>query len=177
MRRSAQSELCVPCACMEPGLNTGCSCQVDWLLDSTGCSGCPCEGDQTAPDIIVDVTMLCCMVASCHLCFMVVLAEQPQARPPCTAATARMRHCFPQLGQRPPQPGAPLSNCAFMPAQALLHYDAACTSGGGSMAAFNNRAMTHLKLGHLDLAEADCDRVLSQEPHNPKALLRRASAR
>ena len=60
--------------------------------------------------------------------------------------------------------------------QALEHYNAACKEGG-SAAAFNNRAMAHLKLAHYDAAEADCCHVLQLEPRNCKALLRRAAAR
>ena len=44
-------------------------------------------------------------------------------------------------------------------------------------AAYNNRALAHLKLSNLADAEADCDYVLMLEPKNVKGLLRRGSAR
>ncbi|KAK9805705.1 hypothetical protein WJX73_000447 [Symbiochloris irregularis] len=89
----------------------------------------------------------------------------------------------------PPPPAKPVSaseqarlqgNDAFKQgdyAQALECYDEACTADGAGPAAFNNRALTHLKLGQLREAEADCDSVLEREPKNVKALLRRAAAR
>lgn len=47
----------------------------------------------------------------------------------------------------------------------------------GLLVAQNNRAMAHLKLQQWGPAEADCTAVLAAEPHNVKALWRRALAR
>ena len=45
------------------------------------------------------------------------------------------------------------------------------------LAALNNRALCHLKLGAPAAAVADTDTLLAQEPGNIKALLRRAAAK
>ena len=45
------------------------------------------------------------------------------------------------------------------------------------MVAYNNRAMTQLKLGNNEAALEDACVVLEHEPQNVKALLRRATAR
>eukprot|EP00667_Euglena_gracilis_P007178 EG_transcript_7243 len=41
---------------------------------------------------------------------------------------------------------------------------------------YNNHAACHLKLGHLDLAVADCDKLLDLDSKNAKGFYRRASA-
>jgi len=61
--------------------------------------------------------------------------------------------------------------------KAVELYTEALSLDGSLLAARNNRAMAYLSLGRAAEAEADCDAVLTQEPRNVKALLRRASAR
>ena len=61
--------------------------------------------------------------------------------------------------------------------QAVDHYSAAIALDGQLLAAYNNRALAHLRLGEAAAAETDCDHVLLQQPGNVKALLRRAAAR
>eukprot|EP00891_Asterochloris_glomerata_P002514 jgi/Astpho2/2514/Aster-04231 len=61
--------------------------------------------------------------------------------------------------------------------QAVRLYSKALEHNCRLAAAYNNRALAHLKLSNLADAEADCDYVLMLEPKNVKALLRRGSAR
>lgn len=67
------------------------------------------------------------------------------------------------------------SVCACL--QAVKLYSEALESDSTLAAAYNNRALAHLKLNNLADAEADCGYVLQLEPRNVKALLRRGSAR
>jgi hypothetical protein len=60
---------------------------------------------------------------------------------------------------------------------ALAEYTRAIELDPDLLAAFNNRAQTHLKLNKPLAAEADADEVVRREPGNVKALLRRAAAR
>lgn len=60
---------------------------------------------------------------------------------------------------------------------AAEHYTAAVKLDGSLTAAYNNRALCYIKLGRWKDAEMDCDVVLSIEPKNCKALLRRSCAR
>ena len=66
---------------------------------------------------------------------------------------------------------------AAWPLQAVRMYSKALEHNCRLAAAYNNRALAHLKLSNLADAEADCDYVLMLEPKNVKALLRRGSAR
>ena len=61
--------------------------------------------------------------------------------------------------------------------QAADHYSKALELDPLLLAAQNNRAMCWLKLGQFQRAATDCDSVLSSEPTNVKALLRRGTAR
>lgn len=61
--------------------------------------------------------------------------------------------------------------------QAVKLYSEALELDGALASAYNNRALTHLKLNNLADAEADCGYVLRLEPHNVKAFLRRGTAR
>ena len=61
--------------------------------------------------------------------------------------------------------------------QAFEHYSKAIELDPSLTVAYNNRAMTRLKLGDWLGAEADCDAVLTKEPTSIKALHRRATAR
>ncbi|KAG2438451.1 hypothetical protein HYH02_010906 [Chlamydomonas schloesseri] len=60
---------------------------------------------------------------------------------------------------------------------AVERYTAALGADPGMTAAANNRALALLRLGRHEEAEADCSRVLEDEPRNVKALLRRAACR
>jgi hypothetical protein len=62
-------------------------------------------------------------------------------------------------------------------AQAEERYSAALALDAGLTAAANNRALARLRLGRWADAEADCSAVLTREPANVKALLRRGAAR
>ena len=66
-------------------------------------------------------------------------------------------------------------NCVCL--QAVKLYSQALESDSTLAAAYNNRALAHLKLNNLADAEADCGYVLQLEPRNVKAFLRRGSAR
>ena len=66
---------------------------------------------------------------------------------------------------------------AEMSMQAVRCYSEALEADSTLAAAYNNRALAHLKLGNLADAEADCGYVLRLEPRNVKAFLRRGSAR
>lgn len=61
--------------------------------------------------------------------------------------------------------------------QAVRLYSEALEADSTLAAAYNNRALAHLKLGNLADAEADCGYVLRLDPRNVKAFLRRGSAR
>ena len=65
--------------------------------------------------------------------------------------------------------------------QAVQHYSEAIrvapALSSTVIAAYNNRAMAHLRLQQPESALADCDFVLQHEARNVKALLRRAAAR
>lgn len=61
--------------------------------------------------------------------------------------------------------------------QAVRLYSEALETDSTLAAAYNNRALAHLKLNNLADAEADCGYVLRLEPRNVKAFLRRGSAR
>lgn len=61
--------------------------------------------------------------------------------------------------------------------QAVRLYSEALEVDSTLAAAYNNRALAHLKLGNLADAEADCCYVLRLDPRNVKAFLRRGSAR
>ena len=61
--------------------------------------------------------------------------------------------------------------------QAFEHYSKAIEMDPSLTVAYNNRAMTRLKLGDWLGAEADCDSVLTKDPTSIKALHRRATAR
>ena len=61
--------------------------------------------------------------------------------------------------------------------QAVRLYSEALEADSSLAAAYNNRALAHLKLKNIADAEADCGYVLRLEPHNVKAFLRRAAAR
>ena len=76
-----------------------------------------------------------------------------------------------------PKFDAALSAHAACPLQAVRMYSKALEHNCRLAAAYNNRALAHLKLSNLADAEADCDYVLMLEPKNVKALLRRGSAR
>ncbi|DBA99753.1 TPA: hypothetical protein ACH3X3_012300 [Trebouxia sp. C0006] len=62
-------------------------------------------------------------------------------------------------------------------AEAVRLYSEALETDSTLAAAYNNRALAHLKLNNLADAEADCGYVLRLEPRNVKAFLRRGSAR
>ena len=68
-----------------------------------------------------------------------------------------------------------LTACSFT--QAVRLYSEALETDSTLAAAYNNRALAHLKLNNLADAEADCGYVLRLEPRNVKAFLRRGSAR
>ena len=59
---------------------------------------------------------------------------------------------------------------------AVEHYSACLELDSTLVAARNNRAMALLKLQRWQDALTDCDQVLSDEPGNVKALLRKAEA-
>ncbi|DBA67124.1 TPA: hypothetical protein ACH3X2_001448 [Trebouxia sp. C0005] len=61
--------------------------------------------------------------------------------------------------------------------EAVRLYSEALETDSTLAAAYNNRALAHLKLNNLADAEADCGYVLRLEPRNVKAFLRRGSAR
>lgn len=61
--------------------------------------------------------------------------------------------------------------------EAVRLYSEALEADSSLAAAYNNRALAHLKLNNIADAEADCRYVLRLEPHNVKAFLRRAAAR
>jgi len=60
---------------------------------------------------------------------------------------------------------------------ALEAFTRAVDLDGANVAARNNRALVHLRLGQYDLAVGDASAVLAAEPHNTKALFRRGTAR
>ncbi len=63
--------------------------------------------------------------------------------------------------------------------KAVEHYSRAVEGGEGAVVRvyLNNRAAALLKLGKGAEAEADCDRILAEEPGNVKALFRRGTSR
>lgn len=61
--------------------------------------------------------------------------------------------------------------------EAVRLYSEALETDSTLAAAYNNRALAHLKLNNVADAEADCGYVLRLEPRNVKAFLRRGSAR
>jgi Flp pilus assembly protein TadD len=63
--------------------------------------------------------------------------------------------------------------------KAVEHYSRAIEGGEGAKVRvyLNNRAAALLKLGKGAEAEADCDRILAEEPGNAKALFRRGTSR
>jgi len=61
--------------------------------------------------------------------------------------------------------------------QALEHYSRALELDGSLLVAYNNRAMTRLKLGQWEGAVQDCHAVIAKDPTNVKALLRLGNAR
>ena len=63
--------------------------------------------------------------------------------------------------------------------KAVEHYSRAVEGGEGAVVRvyLNNRAAALLQLGKGAEAEADCDRILAEEPGNVKALFRRGTAR
>ena len=61
--------------------------------------------------------------------------------------------------------------------QALAHYSKAIELDSKLLVAYNNRAQVHLKLDNPKAAVIDADFVIKEEPHNVKALHRRASAK
>lgn len=59
----------------------------------------------------------------------------------------------------------------------MEHYSRAIELDGTLLVAYNNRAMTRLKLGQWEGAMQDCQAVVAKDPTNVKALLRMANAR
>jgi tetratricopeptide (TPR) repeat protein len=60
---------------------------------------------------------------------------------------------------------------------ALVYYQGCLALHPGSASAYNNLALTHLKLGNHIQAASDAGAALRLEPGNVKALLRLAEAR
>lgn len=61
--------------------------------------------------------------------------------------------------------------------KALEHYSKAIELDASLLVAYNNRAMSRLKLGQWEGALQDCQAVVAKDPTNVKALLRMANAR
>ena len=70
-----------------------------------------------------------------------------------------------------------ISQCISALMQAHEAYSKAISLDANLLVAYNNRAMTSLKLSDWKGAEQDAEHVLSVDTSNVKALLRRATAR